>query len=191
MALVAPIESEIATARLRLRRLCRSDAALLALYASDARVARMTAHIPHPYPPGQAEAFVERALSPSSPIHYWAIVIGGAVEEIPEDGTIRTNSLIGLVSLRPAGDGSAEIAYWVAPAVWGTGYASESVRTICEAAGRWGIHTITAQVFQDNAASIRVLMRTGFTYMGAGETHSVARGAMVPTFLYRRASGIA
>ena len=49
-------QPEIVTPRLRLRRLRPRDAALIALYASDRRVAWATAVIPHPYPPGAAEA---------------------------------------------------------------------------------------------------------------------------------------
>ena len=45
---------------------------------------------------------------------------------------------------------------------------------------------MSAQVFQDNLASARVLLRAGFALVGSGEAHSLARGAMVPTFRYRR-----
>ena len=64
MAETTLTQPEIVTERLRLRRLRPRDAALIALYASDRRVAWTTAVIPHPYPPGAAEAFVERILSP-------------------------------------------------------------------------------------------------------------------------------
>ena len=50
-------QPELRTPRLRLRPLRRADAGLIELYASDAKVARMTARIPHPYPAGAAEAY--------------------------------------------------------------------------------------------------------------------------------------
>ena len=56
-------QPEIVTPRLRLRRLRPRDAGLVALYCSDRRVAWTTASIPHPYPPGAAEGFVERVLA--------------------------------------------------------------------------------------------------------------------------------
>ena len=49
-----------------------------------------------------------------------------------------------------------------------------------------GWRELTAGVFQDNPASARVLTRAGFGYEGEGEVYSLARGAMVPSFRYRR-----
>jgi RimJ/RimL family protein N-acetyltransferase len=171
------IDKELRTERLLLRELRPSDAGLLSLYASDARVARMTMHIPHPYPPGLAVEFIKRIREGKRQEFVWAIEMGPEGE----------SGLLGLVSLRPDREGTAaEISYWVAPAFWGTGYASEAVRTICAAAPKWGFETIRARVFQDNAASIKVLMRAGFAYTGPGEAHCVARGAVVPTFIYQR-----
>ncbi len=173
------IQPEIATPRLRLRRLRGADSGLIALHSSDPRVARMTTSIPHPYPPGLAETFVERALSPSVAETVWALDAG-------EDDE---NGLIGLISLKPQADGEAEIGYWVAPAFWGTGFASEAVEALASWADANGLRALTAQVFQDNAASIKVLTRAGFAYEGEGEVHALARASMVPTFRYRRYLG--
>jgi RimJ/RimL family protein N-acetyltransferase len=172
------VQPEIVTERLRLRRLRPRDAALIGLYASDRRVAWSTAAIPHPYPPGAAEAFVERTLSRTGE-QCWALDTG-------EDGE---NGLVGLIALKPCGDGVAEIGYWVAPAFWNSGYASEAVEGLVGHATRSGWRELRAQVFHDNPASARVLVHAGFTYEGDGEIYSLARTAMVPTFRYRRALG--
>jgi RimJ/RimL family protein N-acetyltransferase len=82
-------------------------------------------------------------------------------------------------------DGAAEIGYWVAPAVWGAGYAGEALEAVKAHAAATGLTALEAQVFQDNEASVRVLIRGGFAYAGEGEGHSLARGGMVPTFRYR------
>ena len=50
----------IAAGRLVLRPVRLSDAGLISLYAGDIRIAAGTRSIPHPLPPGAAEAFVER-----------------------------------------------------------------------------------------------------------------------------------
>jgi RimJ/RimL family protein N-acetyltransferase len=172
-------QAELATQRMRLRRLRPADAALIGLYASDERVARMTMSIPHPYPPGAAEAFVDRALAPGARDRIWALDTGA-------DGE---NGLIGLISLKPRGEGVAEIGYWVAPAFWNAGYASEAVEGLVALAERSGLRALTAEVFQDNPASARVLTRARFVYEGEGETFSLARNAVVPTFRYSRPLG--
>jgi RimJ/RimL family protein N-acetyltransferase len=172
-------QPEIVTPRLRLRRLRPRDAGLIALYASDRRVAWTTERIPHPYPPGAAEAFVERVTAPGAAEQSWAL----------DTGDDAGNGLVGVIGLRPKGEGVAEIGYWVAPAFWNTGLASEAVEAIVAHAGGAGWRELVAEVFQDNPASARVLTRAGFAYEGEGETFSLARGAMVATFRYRRSLG--
>jgi RimJ/RimL family protein N-acetyltransferase len=175
MTILGLDQPDLVTPRLRLRRLRPSDAALVHLYASDARVARMTTSIPHPNPPGSAEAFVARVTGPAARETVWALDAGAEGE----------NGLIGLISAKPADADTGEIGYWVAPAFWNAGYAGEAVEAVAAEMARRGSVALTAEVFQDNLASARVLTRAGFAYVGEGETHSVARGAMVPTFRYR------
>jgi RimJ/RimL family protein N-acetyltransferase len=169
-------QPDLATPRLRLRRLRPSDAALLHLYASDPRVARMTTSIPHPYPPGGAEAFVARVTGPSAREIVWALDAGAEGE----------NGLIGLASARPAGPHDAEIALWVAPAFWNAGYAGEAIEAVAAEMARRGARALTAEVFEDNLASARVLARAGFAPAGSGAAHSVARSAVVPTLRFRK-----
>ena len=176
MSVLGANQPDLATRRLRLRRLRRADAGLIHLYASDARVARMTTSIPYPNPPGSAEAFIERVTGPGARETVWALDAG-------ED---RENGLIGLIALRSSGAGLGEIGYWVAPAFWNAGYAGEAVEAVAREAARQGMTALTARAFQDNTASARVLTRAGFAYMGEGETYSVARGATTPVFRYRR-----
>ena len=59
--------------RFGLRPLRRSDAGLIAQYCSDPRVARGTATIPHPFPPGTAEAMVDRAGRADRTQDVWAL----------------------------------------------------------------------------------------------------------------------
>jgi RimJ/RimL family protein N-acetyltransferase len=177
MPAIVSDQPEITTARLRLRRLQRADAALIDLYASDARLARMTRAIPHPYPPGLAETFVERQRAAGTGRPVWALDTGADDE----------NGLIGLIALAPQADGTADVGYWVAPAFWNAGYAGEALEAVAAEAARRGIAALTAEVFQDNLASVRVLTRAGFAYEGEGKMHSVARGTTAPSFRYRRA----
>ena len=170
----------LTTERLLLRPLQRSDKGLLEFYAGDARVARQTTSIPHPLPPGAADAFIDRALSPKRREDIWAL-----------DGT-RTGlgELVGVIGLERMEDAPAqsEIGYWVAPAFWNTGLASEAVTTLL-AANPHDAATVFASVFQDNPVSARVLTNAGFEYLGDAEAFSVARGAPVATWTYLRRLG--
>ncbi|HMO08183.1 MAG TPA: GNAT family N-acetyltransferase [Paracoccaceae bacterium] len=150
-----------------------SDVGLFALHAGDRRVAEATRSIPHPLPPGAAEAFVARAMRPGGDEDIW--VMDGSATGLPE--------VLGVISLKRMGRDQSEIGYWVAPAFWNIGIASEAVRALV-GANPQGCRTIFAQVFQDNPGSARVLTNAGFAYLGDAETHSVARGANVPTWTY-------
>lgn len=178
--------ADIETERLRLRRFRPSDAALVELMGSDRRVAWMTERIPHPYPPGLAAAFVERVAAGTPDEIGWAIDTAVGADAGDENG------LIGTIMLRLDAPpqfkgGSARVGYWLAPAFWGTGYASEALAGVVGFARAAGFATLTARVFQDNPASVKVLMHAGFAYVDDGETYSLARGTMVPTHNYRLA----
>jgi hypothetical protein len=66
-------EGGIAAGRFVLRPVRRSDAGLFAMYAGDRRVAEATRSIPHPLPPGAADAFVTRATSGKSDEDVWVM----------------------------------------------------------------------------------------------------------------------
>ena len=165
----------IETDRFVLRPLRKSDQGLVALYAGDARVARMTTSVPHPLPPGAAEAFVARAMSDKRTEDVWAM-----------DGTKSgLAEVMGLISLDRLDRNQSEVGYWVAPIYWNTGHASDAVQALI-GANPLGNATLFASVFQDNPASARVLTHCGFEYLGDAESFSVARDATVPTWTYSR-----
>jgi RimJ/RimL family protein N-acetyltransferase len=168
----------VAAARFDLRPPRRSDAGLIALYTGDRRVAEATRSIPHPLPPGATEAFIARAMAPARTEHAW--IIDGARHGSSE--------VLGVISLKAMDRGQSEIGYWIAPAFWNAGLASEAVRALL-AANPQGCRTVFAQVFQDNPVSARVLTNCGFEYLGDAESFSVARRANVPTWTYLRKLG--
>jgi RimJ/RimL family protein N-acetyltransferase len=161
----------IETDRLVLRPLRRSDAGLLTMYASDPRVSHNTRSIPHPLPPGAVEAFIGRSMADTRDEDVWAIDA--------------QSELRGIVALKRLDRDQSEITYWVAPAFWNTGIASDAVKSLVAANPRrdkvcYGV------VFQDNPASARVLTNAGFDYLGDAEAFSVARNGMVATWTYIR-----
>ncbi|WP_370251262.1 GNAT family N-acetyltransferase [Nioella sp.] len=158
-----------------LRPLRTSDSGLLELYASDRRVAEQTTSIPHPLPPGAAEALVAKAQRPDRTEHVWAM-------DASDQGG---SELLGMISLKQMDRNQSEISYWVAPAMWNTGLASEAVKALVGANPLLN-DTIFASVFQDNPGSARVLTNARFAYLGDAEAFSVARNAKVPTWTYLR-----
>lgn len=163
----------IETARMVLRPLRGADAGLMRLYAGDRRVAEMTTHIPHPYPPGAAETVIAQSHRADRDAFSWAMdasSTGGA-------------EFVGMITLDQLDRDQTEIAFWVAPTMWNTGFASEAVRALI-AANPLASQTIFASVFQDNPGSARVLTNAGFDYLGDAEAFSVARGAKVATWTY-------
>lgn len=175
--MIDPIHAQpaIAAGRFTLRPVHLSDKGLIEMYAADRRVAINTSSIPHPLPPGTTEAFVARAMAKGRAEDIWVM-----------DGTAQGGAeVMGLISLERIDRNQSEIGYWVAPAYWNTGVASEAVGALV-AANPQSCRTIFAEVFQDNAASARVLTNCGFEYLGDAETFSVARNAKVATWTYSR-----
>ena len=161
--------------RFVLRPVRRSDTGMISLYAGDERVARGSRSIPHPLPDGVTEAFVERALDPARTEDVW--VMDGAQGDQRE--------VLGVISLNHLDRGQSQLGYWVAPAFWNAGIASEAVQALV-AANPQDNSSIFAEVFQDSPASARVLTHAGFEYIGDAESHSVARNTNVPTWTYIR-----
>ncbi|MFV0294144.1 MAG: GNAT family N-acetyltransferase [Paracoccus sp. (in: a-proteobacteria)] len=168
----------IETERLVLRPLRLSDAGLIAHYTADRRVAEGTRAIPHPLPPGAAEAFVNRAMEPGRVEDVWAI--DGSANDLGE--------VLGIVSLTRMEDLQSELGFWVGAGFWNTGFASEAVAGLV-AENPHDARTLFAEVFQDNPGSARVLTNSGFAYLGDAESWSVARNARVPTWTYLRRMG--
>lgn len=165
----------IETARLTLRPLRMADQGLLTLYAGDARVAENTRSIPHPLPPGASEAFVRRATATGRKEDIWAL---DAVK-------VGLTELLGVIALERLSDTRSEIGYWVAPAFWNTGFATEAVTGLLDANPQ-EVETVYAAVFQSNPVSARVLTNVGFDYIGDAEAFSVAQNRTVPTWTYLR-----
>lgn len=172
---VLSVPQSLDAGRFTLRPLRKSDAGLINFYGGDERVARMTRSIPHPLPPGAAEAYVARAMADTDAERVWTM-----------DGSAQGGAeMMGVISLEALDRDQAKIGYWVGPSHWNTGVASAAVRTLIDA-NPLDSATLFAEVFQDNAASARVLTNCGFQYLGDAETFSVARNARVPTWTYTR-----
>lgn len=156
------------TERLVLRPPRPADAGPIGHYCADPRLARMTAAIPHPYPPGAAEAWLENVAGGRVPEEVWVI----------DASPTQWSETVGVIIFRPR---EAEIGYWVGAPFWNTGFASEAVeRLVAHLFEDRKLDRVRAEVMKDNDASLRVLEKTGFKEVEAKALYSVARQQTVP-----------
>ena len=168
-----PEKTVLETKRFKIRPLNLKDIIKVEMYVRDIRLARSSGTIPHPLTPDFVKDFIEKSMSDETSLDAWGI-------EVEESGS---TNLIGVVSLNRLDRSQSEIAYWVIPAIWNTGVATEAVKAFIEVNPQ-NCKTIFGSVFQDNPASSRVLTNAGFEYIGEAESLSVARSAMVATWTY-------
>lgn len=161
----------INTERLALRPLQDSDSGLISLYVGDERVAMNLAVVPHPYPEGAAEAYIEYSRKDDTDEIIWVIELNG--------------ELIGVISISPKDTGRGNIGYWLAPQFWGAGFTPEALEAVIGYARVKGFKGLDASVHQGNQGSARVLIKEGFEYCGDSETHSIPRGGMVQSWNYK------
>lgn len=145
----------ITTDLLALRPFTRDDAPDVSRLAGEWDVAKTTALMPHPYPPGAAENW---------------IATHAALWEAGEDYTLAicsksSGELLGAISLRVDEGREGNLGYWVGKPYWGKGYATEAVRCMLALAFDhlqlpkvWAIHLAT------NGASGKVMANNGMRH---------------------------
>jgi [ribosomal protein S5]-alanine N-acetyltransferase len=109
--------------RLILRKFELNDAKIVQELAGDYEIARTTLHIPHPYPDGAAEAWIESLNSAEheGKIHTFAIVR-------KNDDVLMGAIRLGVVKSH----NRAELGYWLGKPYWGSGYTTEAARRVMQ-----------------------------------------------------------
>lgn len=159
----------IETARLKLRPLRPADGPRMQAYASDFDVARMLSLVPHPYPEGEAAAFIEDMMSAPNTETPWQVFA------IDHDGFIGT---FGLTSETGFKGGSVDIGYWIGKPWWGRGLMSEALKAMLQLHifGTLFVSKVTSGMFFDNPASWRLQEKFGFVRVGTSHKYCLARG---------------
>jgi RimJ/RimL family protein N-acetyltransferase len=161
----------IETQRLWLRWPRASDIASLTSIASLAHVAQMTALIPHPYPPGEAERFIMKARAENA--NGTALILA-----ITKKGGARQT--IGLIGAHVTA-ADIELGYMLAPQYWGKGLATEAVKALANTVfSLTRASRIHANSRVNNIASRRVLEKAGFAFVDTGLDLLPARGGLHP-----------
>ena len=149
---------KLETQRLVLRPFEIADAPRIQQLAAAREVALNTILIPHPYPDGAAEEWINKQG-----------------EKNPDDinFAIDNGELIGAIGLRCKREYErAEIGYWIGVPFWGRGYATEAVGAIIQFGfEELKLNRIYAGYFSRNDASRRVMEKNGMKYEGSLRQH--------------------
>lgn len=163
------------TQRLMLRPGWIEDAPELARAIGHHEVVRNLSRAPWPYTLGDAQAFLSLG-SGAGDIRLLICAV--------EDGVSR---IVGGIGIGPIGDERHELGYWIAPHVWGRGYATEAGQAALRIARALRIPRVAARHAIDNPASGRVLRKLGFRPTGRfGSYHSLGRGGEVQSIEFEQ-----
>ncbi|MGW0705694.1 GNAT family N-acetyltransferase [Streptomyces sp. NPDC002643] len=102
-------------------------------------------------------------------------------------GIDRAGDLVGVVKLRRANDIEGHVSYVLREDTWGRGYATEAVRLLVDFAFTTAdMNLLGAKHHPDNPASGRVLLKSGFEYVGTLPAREIPEGRIPPYLAYER-----
>ena len=147
------------TARLILRPLEPADAASIQQGASAREVADTMISLPHPYPAGEAERYLDEQKS------FREQGLGTAFAIVTKGGL----GVCGVVEVREIEPehSQAELSFWLALEDWGQGYMAEALHAVLHYAfADLGLNRLYAYHMKRNPSSGRVLEKNGFREEG-------------------------
>ena len=149
----------ISTDRLVLRPPHIDDVEEMTLLANNINVARMLAHMPHPYNAADAEKFISNALRNDG---------GASIYSITEGETGR---LIGVGSLHEGvSQKEPHMGYWIGEPYWGKGYATEAARALVDLYFKvTNRPVLLVSARTNNEASKKIIQKCGGIPVGKSE----------------------
>ena len=131
-----------------------SDCDAMVEHLQDKEIYNQTLQIPYPYTFKDAEYIVKYFQSTTlkySKLTNWAI-------------RNKDQRLIGIIGFHNGiKSHKEEIGYWLAKTYWGKGIMTKTLRKVCEVAfEEFGLMRITANIFENNFASAKVLEKCNF-----------------------------
>jgi RimJ/RimL family protein N-acetyltransferase len=168
------IAVEIVLENCRIRSWRWGDQESLARHANDRDVwINLRDRFPSPYTLADAESWL-RLMEHSAPESQFAVAVG--------DEAIGS---VGLVLNDDVARRSAEIGYWLGKAYWGRGIASAVVPALTDwAFAQFDVCRLFAGVFDGNAASARVLEKSGYVLEGRLRKAVTKDGKTIDQLLY-------
>lgn len=160
----------------RFRPFTHADCESIARHANNINVwNNVRDYFPHPYTLADAGEFIAYCLSRSPQTDYAIDVDGQAV------------GVIGIVPRTDVQRISAEVGYWLGEDLWGKGIATKVLRDFTEYIfSTTGYVHLFATVFGTNHASMRVLEKAGFSFVGVMHKAAVKNGRMIDLHIYEK-----
>lgn len=164
------------TDRLLIRLFEQSDAKMIQVLAGDEKVARTTLSIPHPYPDGAAEKWIEATLKSVEKGDSYTFALVKKEDE----------ELIGCMLLDVSKNHlRAELGYWLGHPYWGQGFATEAAkRMVAFGFENLGLNRIFAAAMTQNPGSCKVMKKIGMKYEGTFPQHVWKWGSFEDIELY-------
>ena len=160
------------TRRLTLRPGWPEDASALFEAIAHRAVIEKLEQVPWPYRPHHAHDWLARPAGEAHVMMIEAHDLGPAPR------------LVGAVGLHPSENGF-QLAYWLTPAAWGRGYATEAGRQMVQVARHaLGQRRLSAYHHVDNPRSGHVLRKLGFSEVGRSMRRSTARPEEVESVVF-------
>ncbi|MFN0121311.1 MAG: GNAT family N-acetyltransferase [Blastocatellia bacterium] len=165
---------EIKNSQFLLRAWREGDEHALARHANHPGIARWMRDIfPHPYTVADGQRWISIANAGKNELNF-AIDIDG-----------ETVGGVGLITQTDIFHRSAEIGYWIGKDFQGRGIVTAAVRAITDFAfANLDLCRIWAGVFENNAASARVLEKAGFAFEARMRRHVTKNGVTMDLLLY-------
>jgi len=130
---------------------------------------------PHPYTTDDAREFLGKTIT-AQPTTNFCIDVDGAG--------------VGGIGVRLGQDErrhTAGVGYWLGEEFWGRGIMTEAVGAFIDFCfENFPLCRISAEVFANNPASVRVLEKAGFTFEGRLRNNVVKDGKVLDSLLYAR-----
>ena len=157
--------------KLELRHWTQADAMELTSLCNAVDRRFLSDRLPNPYTKKDAEEWLKTVSENEA--------VTGIYRAIVYD-----RKLIGSISVEKKDD-DAEIGYMILNEYTNKGIATEAVKQICSIAFKaLSIEQITANIFQPNIASIRVLLKNGFKYKGTIPNAVIKDGNVSDLLIY-------
>jgi len=155
------------TPRLILRPFTLADAARIQHLAGNIKVASTTLNIPHPYPDGAAESWINthQPQAEAGENFVFAITLAGTRTPNRELDPSDTGHLIGAINLATHADtNTAELGYWLGAPYWNKGFTTEAANAALQFAfTRRHVDAVIARHCTANPASGRVMEKLAMT----------------------------